>query len=514
MSSEYRYRPGEIVPGTDLKIIMPIGSGGMGSVYEVEETSVEAPFVMKVIHPELLRDNAEHVRERMRREAKTLAQLSHKHIVRVYRAGLTAESPPMPFYVMDMLSGHTLSQILHSYASKQRLLPLALFFQVAKSLLSALDYAHKRGVIHRDVKPANIFMHRPEGEAPILKLLDFGIMATVTEMSEKTGLTGDRFAGTYTHAAPEQLQGDSPTAAMDVYAAGLVLYEMLTGVHPFEGSEHPASWIQAHVHKAPATILLRRQVPPELEKVVLGMVAKVPLERPRPAGAIIKMLDAIEEKWRGREPEAFRVNNLELSSEADLGKHMPTNMSSILFNEWLKSDPEPPPTRTSQNPAGPAVVTHSTWGGTLTGKASRISVGRVLLAALGFWIVTVAITWTLLARRGESAKATAPEVTAPIAPAVVQPAESIRPTHEEPPPPPAAEPASPVATGPSRPAAATTFPTATTSPAATPSSPKRTLSSARPTPKAAPPTVSSTRPPAKPAVPAPAATLPPSLLEP
>jgi len=72
MSSEYRYRPGQIVPGTDLKIIMPIGSGGMGSVYEVEETSVEAPFVMKVIHPELLRDNAEHVRENAGASAVTL----------------------------------------------------------------------------------------------------------------------------------------------------------------------------------------------------------------------------------------------------------------------------------------------------------------------------------------------------------------------------------------------------------------------------------------------------------
>src|SRR6185436_18214360 len=135
MNPEYRYRPGQIVPGTDLKIVMPIGSGGMGSVYAVEETSVEALFVMKVIHPELSRESSDRMRERMRREARTLAQLNYKHIVRVYRAGLTAESPPLPFYVMDMLSGHPLSQVLQAHAKKELVPPIDLFFLVAKGLV-------------------------------------------------------------------------------------------------------------------------------------------------------------------------------------------------------------------------------------------------------------------------------------------------------------------------------------------------------------------------------------------
>src|SRR5262252_1935267 len=108
---QFRYRPGQMVPGTGLKVIRPLGSGGMGAVYEVEETSVEAPFVMKVVHAQLLRPGS-HAAERMRQEAKTQARLNHKNIVRVYRAGVTAESPPLPYYVMDRLAGYTVRQVL------------------------------------------------------------------------------------------------------------------------------------------------------------------------------------------------------------------------------------------------------------------------------------------------------------------------------------------------------------------------------------------------------------------
>jgi len=520
MSSEYRYRPGQIVPGTDLKIIMPIGSGGMGSVYEVEETSVEAPFVMKVIHPELLRDNAEHVRERMRREAKTLAQLSHKHIVRVYRAGLTTESPPLPFYVMDMLSGHTLSQIVHSYVSKGRLPPLGLFFQVAKSLLSALDYAHKRGVVHRDVKPANIFMHRPEGEEPILKLLDFGIMATVAEMSEKARLTGDRFAGTYTHAAPEQLQGDKPTPAMDIYAAGLVLYEMLTGVHPFEDCEHPASWIHAHANKAPAPVVWKRPVPPELDKLVLAMMAKDPLDRPKPAGAIVGTLETIEAEWRAREPAVFTVKHEELSSQADLGKPMPTNMGSSLFDEWLQRDPTP----ASSAPSGRLeekmpVGTHSTWGGTLASRAHRVSVGSVLVAAVGFSLVTVAIAWTLQSSHQEPAvtKAAPTEIVTGAAPVTVAPAALPSPPPETATPPaaPVPEPVPSIEAAPPPAPLPAPLQAPLASPAVTPNPTKRPRPAAPRPLKTAPATAAPAAPaPARSPTPAPAATPPPSLLEP
>src|SRR5262249_15661818 len=145
MSQQFTYRPGQMVPGTGLKVIRPLGSGGMGAVYEVEETSVEAPFMMKVVHAHLLRPGS-NVAERMRQEAKTEARVNHNDIVRVYRAGVTAESPPLPFYVMDRLSGYTVRQVLRWHRSKGGRVPLNWVLWIASSLLQALDHAHKNGI--------------------------------------------------------------------------------------------------------------------------------------------------------------------------------------------------------------------------------------------------------------------------------------------------------------------------------------------------------------------------------
>src|SRR5882672_1856776 len=228
------YRVGQVVPGTDLRVIELIGSGGMGSVYAVEEMSVEATFVMKVIHPRLLRENAERMQARMRREARILAKLNHKNIVRVHRGGTTSDDPPLPFYVMEMLSGYTLRQVLQWNAKRRLVLSQRWSFRFGSSLLSALEHAHDHGVVHRDVKPDNIFLHQGrEDKTIVLKLLDFGVMATMADLSETGAKRWEGFAGTYSYAAPEQLRGEPPSPAMDLYAAGVVFYEMLSRRHPF-----------------------------------------------------------------------------------------------------------------------------------------------------------------------------------------------------------------------------------------------------------------------------------------
>src|SRR5882672_2080974 len=225
MDPAFQYRPGQVVPGTDLKVIEFIGSGGMGSVYTVEEMFLEGTFVMKVIHPRLLRENAGRMHDRMRCEARTLAKLDHKNIVRVHRGGTTGDVPPLPFYVMDMLSGYTLSQVLRGNAKRRFVLPRRWFFRFGSSLLSALEHAHDHGVVHRDVKPDNIFLHQGrEDKTIVLKLLDFGVMATMADLSAAGDQRWEGFAGTYSHAAPEQLQGQVPSPAMDLYSSGVVFY--------------------------------------------------------------------------------------------------------------------------------------------------------------------------------------------------------------------------------------------------------------------------------------------------
>ncbi len=324
MEHRFRYRPGEIVPGTGLKVIRPLGSGGMGAVYEVEETSVEAPFVMKVIHPELLRPGS-HAADRMRQEAKTQARLNHKNIVRVYRAGVTAESPPLPFYVMDRLSGYTVRHVLGWHRSKGMLVPLSWVFWIGSNLLQALEHAHKNGVIHRDVKPDNIFIHHAEGQKPIAKLLDFGIMAAVSEFADKTRLTAGGFAGTYTHAAPEQLQGAPPSPAMDIYAVGMVLYQLLAGRHPFEDRKTPEAIVHAHLLHMPPPISERPGLHPKLERLVFQMLAKDPKQRPKSAQEALNELARIKTEWMQQSSDGSDV--IDFQFDADIGERWPTNVN-------------------------------------------------------------------------------------------------------------------------------------------------------------------------------------------
>lgn len=323
MRAEFRYQPGELVPGTGLKVLRGIGSGGMGSVYEVEETSVEAPFVMKVVHAHLLASGGSRIADRMRQEAKTLARLNHKNIVRVYRAGVTDESPPLPFYVMDRLSGYTVQHLLRWHSARQLLLPLNWVFWIVSSLLSALDHAHEHGIVHRDVKPENIFVH--QGEKPVVKLLDFGVMALCELAGDRLTADGG-FAGTYTHAAPEQLRGDPPAPAMDIYAAGMVLFELLMGVGPFASCESPGAIVQAHMNASPPPLSGgRRQVHPKLEELVLRMLAKEPANRPPSARAVLHELARIKTMWVQQAADSF-VGQTEFEFEVE--ERWPTNFDA------------------------------------------------------------------------------------------------------------------------------------------------------------------------------------------
>jgi serine/threonine protein kinase len=411
MGPSFRYRPGQMVPGTGLKIIRPLGSGGMGAVYEVEETSVEAPFVMKVVHPHLMLPGSKGA-ERMRQEAKTQARLHHKNIVRVYRAGVTDESPPLPYYVMDRLSGYTLRQALEWHAKKGALLPIGWVLWIGPSILQALEHAHTNGVVHRDVKPDNIFIHRTEGEKPIVKLLDFGIVAALSEVTQQGRLTAGGFAGTVTYAAPEQLQGANPAPTMDIYSAGIVLFEIVTGRRPFDDRATPEELYFAQLNQPPPQIT-RSGVHPKLSDLITRMLAKDPAQRPQAARDVLGLLSQIKTEWIQHNTDISAGDSFEFEFEVDLGERWPSKLGSDIGSVPGKSAPakgnaaqfaalRDAPEFARVPPldlADPGVrrqaafPRRSTWGTTIDRYKSRVRASHVLLAAVGFAALTGLIAW-------------------------------------------------------------------------------------------------------------------------
>src|ERR1700722_5776671 len=266
------YEPNRIIPGTVYQVIRLLGQGGMGTVYEVEDTTVGKRYVLKTLHANL-RDRKE-IAARINKEARVLAQLSHPNIVEVVTAGGTGDSLRLPYFLMQKLNGYTLRAVL----TLKGQLPLETAYSISIDLLDALEHAHAMGVIHRDVKPENIFLHRAQGDNHQTKLLDFGVMRMLSGDQPQTGA---RFVGTLRYAPPEQLRGGPITPRTDLYAAGLVLYEMLAGVGPFEDETTDKGIANAHLEMPPPPLASRVHVPPEVNALVMSALSKDPAGRPR-----------------------------------------------------------------------------------------------------------------------------------------------------------------------------------------------------------------------------------------
>jgi serine/threonine-protein kinase len=269
------YKPGDRVPGTVYRVVRKIGSGGMGTVYDVEDTTVGKRYVLKTLHPELC--GRKDLVARMETEARTLARLTHPNIVEVVTAGATTDEWRLPYYVMEKLNGQNLRTILEKKGS----LEIAHALHIEIDLLDALDNAHDKGVLHRDVKPDNLFLHRNPNGVTTTKLLDFGIMRL---LDAGPGVTAGRFMGTLRYAAPEQLRGESLSAQADLYAAGLVLYEMIAGVGPFDDLKDPNKIAAAHLHSVPPEFTsFGIAVPEAVERLVRMALSKEASKRPKDA---------------------------------------------------------------------------------------------------------------------------------------------------------------------------------------------------------------------------------------
>jgi serine/threonine-protein kinase len=282
--SDFReFQDGELVPGTRYRVTRLIGSGGMGRVYEVEHVELGKRFVLKALQRELAR--REDLVARLRNEWRALARLEHPNIVNVTDAGTSQND--VPFYVMERLEGETLSALLH----RQRRLVPQQALAIAAGILDGLHAAHQIGVVHRDVKPPNIFLTAPT----TVKVLDFGI-AKIKDAKDVITARG-LAVGTPRYMSPEQAQGTPVDARSDIYATGLMLFEMVSGVGPFDDARDHNELLLAHLGRKAPLLSSISVVAPELDAVVAGMLAKDPRERPPSARQIADTLRALSERY-------------------------------------------------------------------------------------------------------------------------------------------------------------------------------------------------------------------------
>ncbi len=284
--SDYReFKDGEVIPGTRYRVTSLIGSGGMGRVYEVEHIELGKRFVLKALLRELSR--REDLVARLRNEWRALARLEHPHIVNVTDAGTSDNG--VPFYVMERLEGETLSSLMH----RQRRLHPERALAIAAGMLEGLHAAHQIGVVHRDVKPPNIFL---VGGAAV-KILDFGI-AKIRDAKDVITARGIA-VGTPRYMSPEQAQGTAVDARSDVYATGLILFEMVSGVGPFDDARDNNELLLAHLGRKAPLLSSLSVVAPELDAIVASMLAKDPRERPGDARLVAETLRALSQRYAG-----------------------------------------------------------------------------------------------------------------------------------------------------------------------------------------------------------------------
>jgi eukaryotic-like serine/threonine-protein kinase len=274
-------------------IIEPLGEGGMATVYKAYDTRLETDVAVKVIRTEALPQNAiERALKRFEREAKSLAKLTHPNIVKVTDYG---EYEGMPYLVMPYLPGGTLKKLLG------KPMPWRDVVKVLIPVAEALDFAHRQGVVHRDVKPANILL--TELGQPMLT--DFGI-AKILDAENTMELTGTgAFVGTPEYMAPEQATAKTADHRADIYSLGIVLYEMVTGRKPYQADTPFAVMIKQANDPLPRPSLFNPDIPKGVENILLKALTKKPEDRYQSMGEMVTALEGVIAA-KGRSPKKIK----------------------------------------------------------------------------------------------------------------------------------------------------------------------------------------------------------------
>jgi serine/threonine protein kinase/tetratricopeptide (TPR) repeat protein len=312
-----------------------LGEGGMGTVYRATHLLIERPVAVKVLNPRMVTDEA--ARERFRREARAAGRLQHSNAVAVTDFGETRDG--LVYIVMELLEGRPMREVMARESPLDPARAVSLMLQAA----AAVAAAHDAGVIHRDLKPGNIFVVQRPNAPHIVKVLDFGIAKLGSDAAEGgpegnpvNTLTGTGvMIGTPRYMSPEQCDGAPLTPASDVYSLGVILYEMLTGQTPFSGAT-PLALALKHSSEPPrAPRELVPAIPPALEDTVLRALAKSPLERPQDAGEFRRELYAVAERLGLEHSAGFSAPTIE--SLRDAGTETPSGRL-VIDIERLRSN--------------------------------------------------------------------------------------------------------------------------------------------------------------------------------
>lgn len=289
---------GELIDGR-YQLSQLVASGGMATIYRAIDTRLDRTVAVKIMHPHLAQN--EDFVARFIKEARAAAALSHPNIVSIQDQGWNEGGVPAVFIVMEMIDGFTLRDLL----SEKGALPITEAFSYFSAILNAVSAAHKIGILHRDLKPENILISKDRR----LKVADFGL-ARLPDGGATQTAESSVILGSVSYLSPEQVQRGISDTKSDVYALGVVLFEMLTGRKPFEG-DSPIQIAYKHVNEnIPAPSSLNKNITRDVDEFVLKATANDPDKRFRDAGAMLDAFQALSVK--------LDPNRRQLSLDLDL----------------------------------------------------------------------------------------------------------------------------------------------------------------------------------------------------
>lgn len=267
------------------RVLKTLGQGGMGIVFEAEDTQLHRRVALKVIRPDAAAD--ELARSRFLREARSAAALKNDHVVTIYQVG---EDAGAMFLAMELLHGRS----LESWLYPDRRATVAETLVIGRQMARGLAAAHEAGLIHRDIKPANLWLESPRAR---LKILDFGLARLNSD--NQVRLTSDHeLVGTPLYMPPEQLHGVEADHRSDLYSMGCVLYRMMTGALPFSGGSVAAVLHAVASQTATPVAEQNPNTPPRLASLIDRLLAKNPADRPATAQAVYDELQLIDKEWK------------------------------------------------------------------------------------------------------------------------------------------------------------------------------------------------------------------------